>query len=125
MQKKKPVSGKTKKINGRKFEVEKGNEAGEFDLTIELFEDGDYTVEKLELDDLPKTMPDGRSIQWFNNFLIKRNGNPLKQRYSVTIPGIGNTKVVVYDSAEKLTEVEAVNGRIELTDGDPGIGKTT
>lgn len=123
MQKKRPVKGKVKKLNARKFEIEKGA-PGETNLTIELSDDGDYTVEKLEVEDLPKNMPDGRKILWFNNFEIKTNGKPIN--YSVTIPGlVGKTKVVVCGSDGIPTEIDAVNGVIRLTDGDPGIGKTT
>lgn len=123
MQKKRPVKGKVKKLNAGKFEIEKGT-PGETNLTIELSDDGDYTVEKLEVEDLPKNMPDGRKIQWFNNFEIKTNGKPIN--YSVTIPGlVGKTKVVVCGSDGIPTEIDAVNGVIRLTDGDPGIGKTT
>lgn len=123
MQKKRPVKGKVKKLNARKFEIEKGT-PGETNLTIELSDDGDYTVEKLEVEYLPKNMPDGRKIQWFNNFEIKTNGKPIN--YSVTIPGlVGKTKVVVCGSDGIPTEIDAVNGVIRLTDGDPGIGKTT
>lgn len=124
MQRKTPVRGKVKKLNARKFEIEKGKLPGETNLTIELPEDGDYTVEKLDVDDLPKNMPDGRKIQWFNNFEIKTNGKSIN--YSVTIPGLaGKTKVVVCGSNGIPTEIDAVNGVIRLTDSDPGIGKTT
>lgn len=124
MQKKRPVKGKVKKLNARKFEIEKGTLPGETNLTIELSDDGDYTVEKLEVEDLPKNMPDGRKILWFNNFEIKTNGKPIN--YSVTIPGlVGKTKVVVCGGDGIPTEIDAVNGVIRLTDGDPGIGKTT
>jgi hypothetical protein len=122
---KKEIPGKVKR-NGRKFEIIKGNAAGEIDLTIELSEDGNYTVEKLDVEGLPKTMPepDGRRIQWFNNFVVKTGGRAVK--YSVTIPGlVGKTKVVVCGSNGVPSEVDAVNGKIELSDGDPGIGKTT
>lgn len=123
MQKKRPVKGKVKKLNARKFEIEKGT-PGETNLTIELSDDGDYTIEKLEVEDLPKNMPDGRKILWFNNFEIKTNGKPIN--YSVTIPGlVGKTKVVVCGGDGIPTEIDAVNGVIRLTDGDPGIGKTT
>lgn len=124
MQRKRPVKGKVKKLNAGKFEIEKGTLPGETNLTIELSDDGDYTVEKLEVEDLPKNMPDGRKIQWFNNFEIKTNGKPIN--YSVTIPGlVGKTKVVVCGSNGIPVEIDAVNGVIRLTDGDPGIGKTT
>jgi hypothetical protein len=49
MTEKKEIPGKVKR-NGRKFEIFKGNAAGEIDLTIELSEDGNYTVEKLDVE---------------------------------------------------------------------------
>lgn len=125
MQKKVVIPGKVKKFNDKKYKIEKDKNS-EIDVTIDIEEDGDYLVEKLSLDGLPTTMKDGKTIQWLNNFGIKKAGQYINQRYKVTIPGIGKAQVVIYDGngdpyyyTGKVTD-----DTFELTDGDPAIGKT-
>jgi hypothetical protein len=125
MQKKIIIPGKVNKFSNKKFKIDK-HKNSETEVTIEIDEDGDYIVEKLSIDDLPTTMKDGKAIHWFNNFGIKKAGQYINQRYRVTIPGIGNAQVVIYDGngdpyyyTGKITD-----DTFELTDGDPAIGKT-
>lgn len=125
MQKKVIIPGKVNKFSNKKFKIDT-HKNSETEVTIEIDEDGDYIVEKLSIDDLPTTMKDGKAIHWFNNFGIKKAGQYINQRYRVTIPGIGNAQVVIYDGngdpyyyTGKITD-----DTFELTDGDPAIGKT-
>lgn len=126
MQNKIVIPGKVNKLNNKKFKIDKGKDTEEA-ITVEIEEDGDYTVEKLSLDDLPAEMHDGKKIHWFNNFGIKKAGQYINQRYTVTIPGLGNAQVVIYDGNGDpyYYTGKVVKDTFELTDGDPAIGKTT
>ncbi len=129
MQGKIVIPGKVDRLNHRKFRIRK-DKASEIDATIEILngsgvDNGSYEVEKLSVDGLPEKM-DGTPIRWFNNFSIKKNGQYINQRYTVTIPGLSSStsKVVIFDGTGKLHYYTGtvVNDTIELTDGDPGTG---
>jgi len=125
MQNKVVVKGKVNKhqTNNKKFEV-KSSKSDEFDLDIELTGDGDYEVEKLSTDDLPSTMVDGNPIRWLNNFYIKKNGQHINERFFVTIPDIGKSRLIIFDGNGNRYYYtgEIKNNTFELTDGDPAIG---
>lgn len=127
MQKKVVIKGKVKKESNKKYEIEK-DKSSESNVTIDLTSDGDYEVEKLSLDDLPTTMPDGNPIRWFTNFVIKnkKDGKPIKEKYSMTIPSDrGKSRLVICDSSGipyYYDESKIKDNKIELTDGDPAGG---
>jgi hypothetical protein len=131
MAKQREVPGKAKKESDRKFKIEAVKE-GEAEVDIELLAGGNYIVEKLETEDLPKSMPDGTSIRWFNNFSIKENGSYINKTYKVTIPGLRgklrekNSQLVIYSDRQdpKLYYYKGtIDGdTFELNDGDPGAG---
>ncbi|MBI5951031.1 MAG: hypothetical protein HY865_05195 [Chloroflexi bacterium] len=127
MEKKVVVPGKVKKekINPRKYKIEK-DKASESDIEIEVTGDGDYDVEKLSVDGLPEKMPDGNPIRWFNNFIIKKNGQVIKEKYYVAIPDLEKSHLVIIDSKGEpyYYEGEIKNNTFELTDGDPGTGRS-
>jgi hypothetical protein len=111
---------------GRRFQIEKVKNT-ETDITVDIEAEGNYDVEKLDVDVLPRKF-DGKTIVWFNNFSIKRGGQYIKQKYTVTIPDLRGVHPVICDGSGKVFyyEGEIENGdTITLTDGDPGIGKTT
>lgn len=125
MQNKVVIPGRVDKVNNKKYKIKKDKNS-ETDLTVEIVDDGDYIVEKLSVDDLPAAMNDGKAIHWFNNFAIKKAGQYINQRFFVTVPGLGNSKVVIFDGngdpyyyTGKVTK-----DTFELTDGDPAVGKT-
>lgn len=124
--KKVPVPGKVKNQGNGKFKIEK-DKNNETDIDIDVLENGDYEVEKLSVDDLPATMPDGNPIRWFNNFAIKKNGQYINQRYKVTIPGISNmgrSRLVIFDgNGDPYYYTGPIaNDTFELSDGDPAVG---
>ena len=125
MQNKVVVPGKVKKDkdNPKKYKIEK-DQKSESDVTIELTGDGDYDVEKLSVEGLPTAMTDGTSIRWFNNFAIKKNGQYINERFFVTIPSIGSSRLVIYDGNGNpyYYTGEIKNNTFELTDGDPAAG---
>jgi hypothetical protein len=130
MQNKIIIPGKVDHLNHRNFRVRK-DKASEIDATIKILNDsgadnGSYEVEKLSIDGLPEKMDDGTPIRWLNNFAIKKNGQYIKQRYTVTIAGLSSatSKVVIIDGTGKLYYYAGTvaNDTIELTDGDPGTG---
>jgi hypothetical protein len=130
MQNKIVIPGKVDRLNHRKFRVRK-DKASEVDATIEILngdsvDNGSYEIEKLSIDGLPEKM-DGTPIRWLNNFAIKKNGQYINQRYTVTIPGLSSStsKVVIVDGKGNLYYYPGVvvNDTIELTDGDPGTGQ--
>ena len=130
MQNKIIIPGKVDRLNHEKFRIRKDKDS-EIDATIEILnnsgvDNGSYEVEKLSVDGLPEKMEDGTPIRWFNNFAIKKNGQYINQRYTVTIPGLSSSKskVVIIDGKGNLYYYPGVvvNDAIELTDGDPGIG---
>jgi hypothetical protein len=126
MQKNTVVPGKAKKekSNPRKYKIEK-DKSSESDLEIELTGDGNYEVEKLSLEGLPTHMADGNPIHWFNNFAIKKDGRYIKEKYFVTIPDPGKSRIVILDSDGTLHyyDGEIKGNTIELTDGDPPVGR--
>jgi hypothetical protein len=127
MQNKVVVPGKVEKDkNNLKKHKIKSHKADESDLTIELTGDGDYEVEKLSVDGLPAAMIDGKPIRWLNNFYIKKNGQHINERFFVTIPDIGSSRLVIYDGNGNpyYYTGEIKNNTFELTDGDPGIGRS-
>ncbi len=126
MQNKVIIPGKVDKdkSNPKKFKVKK-DKGSESDIEIEVTGDGDYDVQKLSVNGLPDKMPDGASIRWFNNFIIKKNGQVIKEKYFVKIPeGEKGSRLVLIDSRGEpyyyLGEIK--NNTIELTDGDPSSG---
>lgn len=125
MQNKVVVPGKVKKDkdNNKKYKIEK-DKASESDITIDIVDDGDYEVEKLSVEGLPANMTDGNPITWINNFAIKKNGQYINQRFFVTIPNIGSSKLIIFDGNGNpyYYTGEIKNNRFELTDGDPAIG---
>lgn len=125
MQNKIIIPGKSKKVNNKKFKIEKDKDS-EVDITIDIDEDGDYIVEKLSTDGLPATMKDGKTIHWLNNFGVKKAGQYINQRFLVTVPGIGKSQVVIYDGNGDpyYYTGQVTDDTFELTDGDPAIGKT-
>jgi len=124
------VPGKVQKDSNRKFKIKK-DKASEVDVDIEIEEDGDYQVDKFSVDGLPTQMYDGKTIRWFNNFGIKKNGQYINQKYKVTIPGLvnllGSSMLVIFDgNGDPYYYTGAiVNDTFELTDGDPGLGGST
>jgi len=124
------VPGKVQKDSNRKFKIKK-DKTSEVDVDIEIEEDGDYQVDKFSVDGLPTHMYDGKTIRWFNNFGIKKNGQYINQKYKVTIPGLvnllGSSKLVIFDgNGDPYYYTGAiVNDTFELTDGDPGLGGST
>ena len=121
------VQGKVEKQSNKKFKVKANKKDEEVDIEIEIEDDGDFEVEKLSVDDLPRTI-NGNSITWLNNFAIKKAGNYINQRYKVKIPGLGNGKVVIIDNNSHGNPYYYTgtvdNDTIELSDGDPAVGKT-
>jgi hypothetical protein len=127
MPNKTPIPGKVEKdkANPKKFKV-KADKGSESDINIEVTGDGSYDVEKLSVDDLPKNMPDGNPIRWFNNFRIKKSGEVIKEKYFVKIPDLGGSRLVIIDSkgVPYYFADEIKDNTFELTDGDPGTGRT-
>ena len=123
MQKKIVIPGKVDRLSNKKFRIKK-DKGSEIDTQVEIAEGGYYEVEKLSVDELPTHMKDGTAIRWFNNFAIKKDGQYIKQRYSVTIAGLSSVNVVICDSSGEPYYYEgSVKGdTIELTDGDPAVG---
>lgn len=123
MQNKVVVPGKVDKINNKKFKIKK-DKSSESDVTIEIVDDGDYQVDKLSIDGLPTAMNDGTPIRWFNNFSIKKNGQYINQRFFVTIPSGGSSRLVIFDGNGNpyYYTGEIKNNTFELTDGDPASG---
>ena len=125
MQNKVVVPGKVEKdkSNHKKYKIIK-DKSSESDITIELTGDGEYEVEKLSVDGLPAAMTDGSPIRWFNNFAIKKNGQYINERFFVTIPDGGSSKLVIFDGNGNpyYYTGEIKNNTIELTDGDPAGG---
>jgi hypothetical protein len=125
MQNKIVVKDKVKqdKSNRKKYKIEKEKKS-ESDLTIEIVDDGDYEVEKLSVEGLPTNMVDGNPIRWINNFAIKKNGQYINQRYFVTLPPVGDSRVIIFDGNGNpyYYTGEVKNNTIELTDGDPAVG---
>jgi hypothetical protein len=122
------IEGKVEKKNNKKFKI-KAHKSIEIDVDIEIIDDGNYQVDKLSVDTLPATMPDGKTpIKWLNHFSIKKGNNYVKQPFKVTIPGLGNSKVVILDTSNNgnphYFSGQVVNDTIQLNDGDPGIGQT-
>lgn len=124
MQNKVVVPGKVKKESNKKYKIKK-DKASESDITIEIVEDGNYEVEKLSVEGLPTNMSDGSPISWINNFAIKKKGQYINQRYFVTLPPVGKSRIIIFDGNGNpyYYTGEVKNDTIELTDGDPAIGK--
>ena len=127
MQNKNIIPGKVDSLNKKKFRIRR-DKGVEIDADIEVVDDGNYEVEKLDTEGLPTHMEDGTPIRWFANFAIKKNGQYINQRYFVTIAGLSSpkSKVVILDRSSKNAPYyytgKVVNDTIELTDGDPGVG---
>ena len=123
MQNKVVIPGKVDKEPNKKYKIKK-DKTSESDITIELTGDGDYVVEKLSVDGLPTAMTDGTPIRWFNNFAIKKNGQYINERFFVTIPDGGSSRLVIFDGNGNpyYYTGEIKNNRFELTDGDPATG---
>jgi hypothetical protein len=129
-EKQRPVPGKVQKDknNRKKFKVEKGDQPDEVDVEIDVVDDGDYEVEKLQVQGLP-THIDNIRIHWFNNFSVKHKGGDfINQRYKVTIPGLsnrGSSRLVIYDRKGGLYYYQGTieGDTFELMDGDPSAGQ--
>ena len=134
MAKQQKVPDKVKKDKDKdwKFTIETA-QPDEVNIEIDLQVKGNYEVDKLQTDTLPANMPDGTSIRWFNNFSIKENGNYIKKKYKVTIPGLRaklkekNSQLAIYSDTHdpKLYYYEGTiddKDTFDLTDGDPGAG---
>ena len=125
MQNKVVVPGKVKKDkdNNKTYKIEK-EKGSESDVTIDIVDDGDYLVEKLSIDGLPTNMTDGNPITWIINFSVKKNGQYINQRYFVSIPDIGSSRLIIFDGNGNpyYYTGEIKNNKFELTDGDPAIG---
>ena len=118
-----PDKVKQDKHDPKKYKIEKEKKT-ESDVTVQLTGDGDYNVEKLSVDGLPTEMNDGTAIRWFNNFSIKKNGQYINERYFVTIPDGGSSRLVIFDGNGNpyYYTGEIKNNTFELTDGDPATG---
>lgn len=118
-----PDKVKQDKHNPKKYMIEKEKKS-ESDITVDIVDDGDYEVEKLSVDGLPATMNDGNPIRWINNFFIKKNGQYINQRYFVTLPPVGDSRIIIFDGNGNpyYYTGEVKNDTIELTDGDPAVG---
>ena len=134
MAKQRKVDNKVKKDKDKdwKFTIEPAL-PNEVSMEIDLEVSGKYEVEKLETETLPTKMPepDNTAIRWFNNFSIKENGNFIRKKYKVTIPGLvsklkeKNSKLVIYSDTHdpKLYYYGDISSdTFELDDGDPGGG---
>ncbi len=123
MQNKTVIKGKVEKLDKKKYIIKKDH-SREKDISIDIEEDGDYVVEKLSLEGLPEKMSDGNPITWINNFAIKKNGNYINQKFFVTIPNIGSSRLIIYDGNGNpyYYTGEIKNNVFELTDGDPAVG---
>jgi hypothetical protein len=126
MQNKVVIPGKVQQVNNRKFKIKKDKD-NEVDVDIDIAEDGTYEVEKLSIDGLPATMHDGNPIRWFNNFAIKKNGQYINQRYTITLPGLsnwGSSRLVIFDgNGNPYYYTGPITGdTFEMTDGDPATG---
>lgn len=125
-QKKVIVPNKVQKNSRRNFKIQK-DKAFEYDVDIDIEEDGDYEVDKISADGLP-TAIDNITIRWFTNFAIKKNGQYINQKFKVKIARlaeiVGNSKIVIFDGNGNpyYYTGEIVNDTIELTDGDPAVG---
>jgi len=129
-----PVPDKVQKENNKKFKIKK-DKSSEIDIEIEIYEDGDYTVTKLSIDDLDTELPNnGGSITWLNNFEIKENNSPINKAYKIKVPGLynmineDNKKLVIQDgnrnnSKPYLHDVPVnTDDTFEFSDGDPAVG---
>jgi len=127
MQNKVVIAGKVEKdkANHKKYKIKK-DKTSESDIEIELTAEGDFEVEKLSVDGLPDAMVDGNPIRWINNFAVKKNGQYINERFLVTIPNIEKSRLVIYDGNGNpyYYTGEIKNNTFELTDGDPGIGRS-
>jgi len=121
------VHNKVQKNNSRSFRIQK-DQAFEYDVDVEIEEEGEYEVDKLSVTELPAAMPDGTQIRWFTNFSIKKNGQFINQKYTVKIANLagilGNSKLVIFDGNGNpyYYTGEILEDSIEMTDGDPGFG---
>jgi len=133
MAKQDSVPGKVQNQGNGKFKIDKGDQPNEVDVDIDLGGAGNYVVEKLKVNGangLPKSMPDGTSIRWFNNFSIRENGNYIKKKYTVTIGDLqgrlGKGRLVIYSETHTppLYYFDGpINGdSFDLDDGDPAAG---
>jgi hypothetical protein len=105
----------------------KAHHKNEVDIEIEVMEDGNYTVEKLSVEELPKEIEE-YPIRWLNNFAIRKGKKYINQPYKVKIPGLSKERVVIIDSKSEgkpyFFKGKTENDTIELFDGDPAIGHT-
>lgn len=133
MAKQDSVPGKVQNQGNGKFKIDKGDQPNEADVDIDLGGAGNYVVEKLKVNGtngLPKKMPDGKSIRWFNNFSIKENGAYIKKKYTVTITNLQDQlrggKLVIYtethDPQLYPLDPQPTGDTFDLDDGDPGAG---
>jgi hypothetical protein len=125
MQNKVIVPGKVEKdkSNSKKYKIKKEKDS-ESDIEVEVTGEGDYDVEKLSVNGLADKMPDKSPIRWFNNFIIKKGGLVIKERFFVTIPSGGISRLVIVGSSGDpyYYPDEIKNNTVELKDGDPGFG---
>ena len=124
MQNKSIIAGKVEKHTNKKQTIKK-NLDQEYDLVVEVEEDGEYDFQKLSLDGLPTEMHDGAQIRWLNNFFIKKNRQYINQKFFVTIPDIQGSRLVIYDgNGDPYYYTGTITkNTFELTDGDPAVGR--
>lgn len=127
MAKGKKISGKVKKERDRTYKIEPGQ--GEAVAYIEVLDDEEYVVDKLEMDQLPTHMPapDGTKIRWLNNFSVSQDGKYIRKAYRVKIPELlnrGKSQLVIYEGAgDPYYYTGKIDGdTFELTNGDPSTG---
>ncbi len=122
---KKVVPGKVEqeKGNRKKFKIFK-DKNHESDISIEVLGEGEYLVEKLSVEGLPETMNDGKKIRWFTNFSVKKGNAYINEKFYVSIPDGGASRLVIYDGNGNpyYYTGEIKNNTFVLTDGDPAAG---
>ena len=130
------VPGKVQKNSNKKYKIKKkddeqGKTNNEVDIEIEIEEDGEFDVDKLSTDGLEDLKYENRSIRWFNNFSIKKNGQYINQKFKVKIDNLStllaenNSVLVIFDGngdPYKYTGT-ITDDTFELTDGDPATGR--
>jgi len=118
----------TEKSAGKKHKLKKhATHPHGKDVDLEFDDNDAYDIETLAVDELPTTIA-GVAIGWFHNFGIKKNGQYIKKKYRLKIAGISNlgaSKLVICDSSgvPQFYSEQIVDDMLELTDGDPAIGR--
>ena len=108
---------------------------GKKDRNLELtLDDSDlkkYIVDELDGDDMNKKLPSSNplGINWFSCFSIYKNQGGMKNgyadvNYSFTVSlGEGQRLFVAYNGQSfEVTDEIKKNGKVTLSEGDPGVG---